>query len=142
MAVCIFRSPTVIVFQPILRFKMRITALLLGSMSFVVLFSQLDAGTIRELSIISPACYLKLYQKRDLQGKYEEIRVNSTEWTTLNRAGVNTLPQNHKLFKNYILLPDLILPQQESGHMTLETRRTKFFFGGLNSQFFPTFEKS
>ena len=99
-----------------LRFKMRIAALLLRSMAFLVLFSQLDAGTIKvfnicckkyclliihcfskivgiivdDFGIIAPErpaqCYLKLYHNSHLQGQYERIQVNNTEWTTLNRA--------------------------------------------------------
>ena len=88
-------------------------------------------GTVETIQI-RPArgCFLKLFKKDNFRGPWEEIRVNSTEWTTLNHhTGVNILPQNHKLFPHDILLPDLTFPQQDSGIMTLEARHMKIFRG-------------
>ena len=100
-----------------LRFKMRIAALLLRSMAFLVLFSQLDAGTIKVFNICckkycsliihcfskivgiivdvfperQEQCFLKLFHNSHLRGHFEVIRVNNTEWTTLKRAQLGVM---------------------------------------------------
>ena len=96
---------------------MRIAALLLRSMAFLVLFNQLDAGMIKVFNICCkkycsliilcfskivgiivdyfperPAqCYLKLYHNSHLRGQYEVIQGNNTEWTTLKRAQLGVM---------------------------------------------------
>jgi len=67
-------------------FKMRIAALLLRSMAFLVLFSQLDADYVSIPLTLPRQCALRLFHNPQLRGQFEEIRVNNTEWTTLNRA--------------------------------------------------------